>query len=306
MKTALFTAIAFCSLGSLAAQAQSANDTTARPHEEAITAMADDAPFVVGYTSTDGEEIYNTLCAGCHMTDGSGAIGAGAYPALAENPNLEFASYPIYIIVNGQGGMPSLGQLLDDEQVAAVTSYIQSHLGNDYDPDATPQLVAESRPADQATDLAEHEVRLAEAGQGVVRHPIPGSDFPILQAVEVPAGATLVYLSGTVPQVIDDAADEGAPERYGDTAAQTASTLDSIEQKLAGLDLGMGDVIKMQAYLVVPEGEDRMDFAGFMQGYTQYFGTEEQPNLPTRSVFAVDGLANPSWLVEIEVVAVRP
>ena len=42
-----------------------------------------------------------------------------------------------------------------------------------------------------------------------------------------------------------------------------------------------------------------------MKGYTQYFGTEEQPELPTRSVFEVAGLANPSWLVEIEVVAVR-
>ncbi|RVV98661.1 hypothetical protein EKE94_07050 [Mesobaculum littorinae] len=140
----------------------------------------------------------------------------------------------------------------------------------------------------------------------VTRHPIPGSDFPILQAVEVPADATLVYLSGTVPQVVDDTAEDGAPEKYGDTAAQTESTLASIEGKLAELDLTMGDVIKMQAYLVRPEGADAMDFGGFMEGYTQYFGTEEQPNLPTRSVFEVAGLANPAWLVEIEVVAVRP
>lgn len=141
---------------------------------------------------------------------------------------------------------------------------------------------------------------------GVVRHPIPGTDFPILQAVEVPADATLVYLSGTVPQVIDEEAEEGSTERFGNTAAQTASVLDSIEEKLASLDLGMGDVVKMQVYLVAPQGSDDMDFAGFMDGYTQYFGTEEQPNLPTRSVFAVAGLANPGWLVEIEVVAVRP
>jgi enamine deaminase RidA (YjgF/YER057c/UK114 family) len=49
-----------------------------------------------------------------------------------------------------------------------------------------------------------------------------------------------------------------------------------------------------------------MDFPGFMEGYTQFFGTEEQPDLPTRSVFEVAGLANPSWPVETEVVAVRP
>lgn len=144
------------------------------------------------------------------------------------------------------------------------------------------------------------------ASAEVTRHPIPNSDFPILQAVEVPADATLVYLSGTVPQVIDEEAEDGSPEQFGNTAAQTESTLASIESKLAELDLTMGDVIKMQAYLVEPEGSDGMDFGGFMVGYTKYFGTEEQPNLPTRSVFEVAGLANPAWLVEIEVVAVRP
>lgn len=146
----------------------------------------------------------------------------------------------------------------------------------------------------------------ALAQSEVTRHPIPDSDFPILQAVEVPPEATLVYLSGTVPMVVEETAEEGSPERYGDTAAQTESTLTSIRNKLEALDLTMGDVIKMQAYLVAPEGADVMDFSGFMEGYTKFFGTEEQPNLPTRSVFAVAGLANPSWLVEIEVVAVRP
>ncbi len=139
----------------------------------------------------------------------------------------------------------------------------------------------------------------------VVRHGLPDSDFPILQAVEIPADATLVYLSGTVPEVIDDSAESGSPEQFGDTAAQSESVLAAIKRKLAAIDLDMGDVVKMQAYLVAPEGEDAMDFQGFMDGYTQFFGTEDQPDLPTRSVFEVAGLANPSWLVEIEVVAVR-
>ena len=30
----------------------------------------------------------------------------------------------------------------------------------------------------------------------VTRHPLPGSDFPIAQAVEVTAGSTIVYHSG--------------------------------------------------------------------------------------------------------------
>ncbi len=146
---------------------------------------------------------------------------------------------------------------------------------------------------------------LAQSSE-ITRHPIPDSDFPILQAVEIPADATVVYLSGTVPQVANEDAEEGSADRYGDTAMQTQTTLDSIRSKLESLDLTMGDVVKMQAYLVAPEDAEAMDFSGFMEGYTQYFGTEEQPNLPTRSVFEVAGLANPDWLVEIEVVAVRP
>lgn len=319
--------------------------------EQFISSVPDDAAFDGGggYTSTEGEILYDTFCAGCHMPEGEGASGAGDYPALSENPNLEFAAYPITIIVNGQGAMPSLGHLLSDEQVLEVTNYIQSSLDNDYAPDGTLQMVADTRPIEEAEMLAEHEVAeeedenvdpdredAAEGGggneavspdsmdaapdpddgdaaatdngadeAGILRHRIPNSDFPVLMAVEIPADATLVYLSGTVPQVVNADAAEGSPERYGDTAAQTESTLASIEQKLASLDLGMGDVVKMQVYLVAPEGANGMDFDGFMEGYVRFFGTGSQPELPTRSVFEVAGLANPSWLVEIEVVAVR-
>lgn len=142
--------------------------------------------------------------------------------------------------------------------------------------------------------------------QDVIRHKIPNSDFPISQAVEVPAGKTTVYVSGAVPPVIDEKAEKNTPAAYGDTTAQTASVLKSIEKTLGGLGLTMGDVIKMQVFLVGdPAKEGKMDFAGFMKGYTQFFGTAEQPNLPSRSVFQVAGLANPGFLVEIEVTAVR-
>jgi enamine deaminase RidA (YjgF/YER057c/UK114 family) len=69
----------------------------------------------------------------------------------------------------------------------------------------------------------------------------------------------------------------------------------------------MSDVVKMQVFLVGDPAKDgKMDFGGFMEGYTQFFGTEAQPNLPARSVVQVAGLANPGFLVEIEVTAVRP
>jgi enamine deaminase RidA (YjgF/YER057c/UK114 family) len=143
--------------------------------------------------------------------------------------------------------------------------------------------------------------------EDVVRHKNPSSDFPIAQAVEVPAGKTTVYVSGAVPSVVDEKAEKGSLAAYGDTRTQTESVLKSIEKTLEGLGLKMGDVVKMQVFLVGdPAQGGKMDFAGFMDGYTKFFGTKEQPNLPARSVMQVAGLVAPGWLVEIEVTAVRP
>ena len=141
----------------------------------------------------------------------------------------------------------------------------------------------------------------------VVRHKIPGSDFPISAAVEVPAGKTLVFLSGVVPPVADAGAPKGSLQAYGDTKTQTIGVLTSIEKQLKGMGLSLGDVVKMQVFLVGdPAKGGKMDFAGFMAGYTQFFGTKEQPNLPSRSAMQVAALAAPGFLVEIEVTAVRP
>ena len=145
---------------------------------------------------------------------------------------------------------------------------------------------------------------LAQA-EDVIRHKTPGSDFPIARAVEVPAGKTTVYLSGMVPSVADESADPKTAAAWGDTKTQTVSVLNSIDASLKDLGLTMGDVVKMQVFLVAPEGASA-DFSGFMEGYTQFFGTEAQPNLPSRSAMIVDALVNPNWLVEIEVTAVRP
>lgn len=140
----------------------------------------------------------------------------------------------------------------------------------------------------------------------IIRHPIPNSDFPIAQAVEIPADVTLVYLSGQIPTVTDQSADPTSIAAFGDTQTQTVNVLEKIENILTDLELTMGDIVKMQAFLVGdPNLEGKMDFAGFMAGYTQFFGTEDQPNLPSRSAMQVAGLVNPGWLVEIEVVAVR-
>jgi enamine deaminase RidA (YjgF/YER057c/UK114 family) len=146
------------------------------------------------------------------------------------------------------------------------------------------------------------------AAQDVIRHKLPnGNPFPISAAVEIPAGKTLVFVSGTVPPVADAKAPKDSIAAYGDTKTQTIGALTSIKATLESMHLTLGDVVKMQAFLVGdPAKGGKLDFDGFMQGYTQFFGTPAQPNLPARSAFQVAALANPGFLVEIEVTAVRP
>lgn len=141
----------------------------------------------------------------------------------------------------------------------------------------------------------------------VKRYPIPHSNFPISAAVEVPAGHSMVMLSGMVPPVVDAAAPKGSAAAYGDTETQTVGVLKRIQAQLKRLHLGMGDVVSMHVFLVGdPAQGGKLDFAGFMKGYTQFFGTDKQPRLPVRSAVQVAALAGPGMLVEIEVTAVRP
>jgi mono/diheme cytochrome c family protein len=89
--------------------------------------------FRGGYTQPTGKELYEGICQGCHMPDASGAVGAGAYPALAGNVRLAAAIYPVTVVVNGQRAMPPFGAGLSDEQVANVINYVRTHFGNHYD-----------------------------------------------------------------------------------------------------------------------------------------------------------------------------
>jgi enamine deaminase RidA (YjgF/YER057c/UK114 family) len=137
----------------------------------------------------------------------------------------------------------------------------------------------------------------------VTRHPIPNSSFPIAQSVQVTGNVTTIYVSGQVPPVVNKDADPQSVAAYGDTKTQTVGVLGRIKSILEGLGLSMGDVVKMQVFLVHSQAAP-MDFKAFMEGYTQFFGGT-QPNLPARSVLGVASLANPGFLVEIEVIAVK-
>jgi cytochrome c5 len=88
-----------------------------------------------------GEAIYKGVCQGCHMPDAKGAVGAGAYPALAKNENLETAAYPVSIVLKGQKAMPFFGMQLNDQQIADVVNYVRTHFGNKYKDKVKPEDV---------------------------------------------------------------------------------------------------------------------------------------------------------------------
>jgi enamine deaminase RidA (YjgF/YER057c/UK114 family) len=144
--------------------------------------------------------------------------------------------------------------------------------------------------------------------EDVVRTPLPdGNPFPISAAVTVPAGFDTVYVSGALPSMINKDAPKGSVEAYGDMETQAASALTNIKASLAKLGLGMGDVVKMTVFMVAdPTKDNKLDFAGLMAAYTQFFATAEQPNKPARSAVQVAALVAPGALVEIEAIAVKP
>jgi len=94
-----------------------------------------------------GEAIFKGICRGCHMPNARGAVGAGLYPALANNTKLEVAGYPIAVLVNGQKAMPAfIGSKLSDQQIADVVNYIRTHFGNNYTDRVTATDVKAARP----------------------------------------------------------------------------------------------------------------------------------------------------------------
>jgi mono/diheme cytochrome c family protein len=79
-----------------------------------------------------GKEVFEQICAACHMADAKGGGQTGArVPALAGNKNLANKDYPIIILLKGRGGMPWFTDILTKQQIAAVITYVRGHF-NDY------------------------------------------------------------------------------------------------------------------------------------------------------------------------------
>ncbi len=142
---------------------------------------------------------------------------------------------------------------------------------------------------------------------GVDRIVTPGPDGKpglILKGVIVPAGYETFYLSGQLADPIDPAKKE-TMEDFGDTKTQTLSILKKIKELLASKGYALSDVVKMQAFLAADPKLGKIDFMGFNTGFKEYFGAAQNPNTVARSTFQVANLVAPTFLVELEVTAVK-
>jgi mono/diheme cytochrome c family protein len=97
------------------------------------------------FVEMSGEELFANVCQGCHMPNAAGATGAGAYPSLVSDKNLQASGFAIDLIVNGRRAMPPFGDMMSDAQVAAVVNYLRTHFGNDYREAVTAKDVKQAR-----------------------------------------------------------------------------------------------------------------------------------------------------------------
>lgn len=112
------------------------------------------------------------------------------------------------------------------------------------------------------------------------------------------SGNTL-YVSGSLDPDI---------KNHPDTESQTVGLMKFLQKLLESEKLTLGDVVMMRVYLGAdPAKGGKMDFAGMMAGYTQFFGTKDQPNKPARTtVQVVLPAGERGALIEIDLIAVRP
>jgi mono/diheme cytochrome c family protein len=123
----------------------------------AVSALADSPLFTsrAAIGSLNGEQIYNHICQGCHMSGAQGAVGAGAYPKLAANKKFVSWEFVALTVLNGRNGMPPFGRPanqepsrathLTDAQIAEVVNYVRSHFENQYKTNVTADQVAALR-----------------------------------------------------------------------------------------------------------------------------------------------------------------
>jgi mono/diheme cytochrome c family protein len=115
-------------------------------------ALAEDAVNSVAmsrgweFTEQGGANLFDNVCAACHQPDAKGAVGAAAYPPLAGDKKLVSTDFMLTVLFSGLRGMPPLGRMMSDEQVADVINYVRTHFGNSYAGAVSAAQVSAARP----------------------------------------------------------------------------------------------------------------------------------------------------------------
>lgn len=83
----------------------------------------------VGVTATGGMQVYKQArCFACHGEQGFGGVG----PSFRQDHFLAISDYVIAQILIGRSVMPSFADTLNNEQIAAVATYIRESWGNKF------------------------------------------------------------------------------------------------------------------------------------------------------------------------------
>jgi enamine deaminase RidA (YjgF/YER057c/UK114 family) len=108
-------------------------------------------------------------------------------------------------------------------------------------------------------------------------------------AVEIPAGARLLVVSGQLGISPDDVIPE-------DAEAQAALCLAAIEACLIEAGMARGDIVRLNAYVT-----DRAHMPGYMAARDRFIA--DPP--PASTLMIVSGFTRPEFKVEIEALAAR-
>jgi mono/diheme cytochrome c family protein len=113
------------------------------PADQGPASDPDDSPVRadVNQAFSDGKRVYGQRCASCHGAEGKGKLPH--YPPLARNQSIGMSSAvnPIRMVLNGgyppgtkrnpmPYGMPPFAHELNDNEIAAVVTYIRTAWGN--------------------------------------------------------------------------------------------------------------------------------------------------------------------------------
>ena len=108
-------------------------------------------------------------------------------------------------------------------------------------------------------------------------------------AIEVTAGSRMLFISGTVG-VKPDAS---VPAEF---AAQVETVMQNLTEILKSGGMDWGDVVKFTGYLTA-----QGDIPKFAEVRQKYFTAQK----PAMTVVWVAGLADPRWMVEVDLVAAK-